>query len=155
MNIGIVVYSQTGNTRSVAAKLEQALAAQGHRVALQDVKLAAERKQGAKTFEFGPLPRVDEFDALVFGSPVEAFSLSPVMAKFLEALPSLEKKKVACLVTQGFPYPWLGGNRAVRQMQRQCQARGGTVVGSAVVGWMGAGLDERIVRAVERLSKVF
>ncbi len=106
-------------------------------------------------FELGPLPRVDAYDALVLGSPVEALSLSPVMAKFLEAIPSLERKSVACLITQAFPYPWMGGNRAVRQMRKQCEAKGATVAGSAVVNWMGAGLDERIAAAVERLSKVF
>jgi flavodoxin len=155
MNIGVIVYSQTGNTRSVAAKLQEALSAAGHRAALEEVKLAGERKQGTKDFELAPLPSLAGYDVLVFGSPVEAFSLSPVTAKFLEAMPALANKSVACFVTQAFPYRWLGGNRAVRQMRKLCQAKGGTVLGSAVVNWMGAGLDARIARAVEQLSKLF
>jgi flavodoxin len=155
MNIGVVVYSQTGNTRSVAVKLQEVLSAAGHRAALEEVRLAGERKQGAKVFELGPLPWMDGYDALVFGSSVEAFSLSPVMAAYLEAVPTLEKKRVACLITQAFPYPWLGGNRAARQMRRLCEAKGATVLGSDVVNWMGAGLDVRIARAVERLAKLF
>jgi hypothetical protein len=40
-------------------------------------------------------------------------------------------------------------------MRRLCEAKGATVLGSDVVNWMGAGLDVRIARAVERLAKLF
>ncbi len=155
MNIGIVVYSQTGNTRLVATKLKEAVSAAGHRAALEEVKLAGERKQGAKVFELGPLPNLDAYDALVLGASVEAMSLSPVMVKYLEAVPTLERKNVACLVTQGLPYRWLGGNHAVRTMTRLCEAKGAKVLGGHVVNWMGGGLDAKIARAVEHLSKLF
>jgi len=155
VNIGIVIYSQTGNTRLVATKLKEALSAAGHRAVLEEVKLAGERTQGTKAFELGPLPNVGGYDALVMGAPVEAFSLSPVMAKYLDAVPTLEKRNVACFVTQGFPYRWLGGSRAVRQMSRLCEAKGAKALGNHVVNWMGAGLDARIARGVEHLSKLF
>lgn len=152
MNVGIVVYSQTGNTRSVAAKLAEVATAAGYRVRLQEIQLAEERKQGARAFKLGPLPSLDGLDFVVFGAPVEAFSLSPVMIESLKELPSLRDRRVACLVTQGFPYRWLGGNRALRQMAKLCEAKGATVLGGDVVNWMGAGLDGRIARAVERLA---
>ena len=155
MNIGIVVYSQTGNTRLVATKLKEALSAAGHRAVLEEVKLAGERKQGSKIFELGPLPNLDAYDALVLGTSVEAMSLSPIMVKYLEAVPTLERKSVACLLTQGLPYRWLGGNRAVRTMTRLCEAKGAKILGSCVVNWMGAGLDARIARGVEHLSTLF
>lgn len=154
MNIGIVVYSQTGNTRSVAARLQEALSAAGHRVVLEEVKLVGDRVQGTRIFQLAPMPTLTGYDALVFGAPVEAFSLSPVMAAALAAVPTLEKKNVACLVTQAFPYSWLGGNRAARQMRRLCEAKGATVLGSDVVNWMGAGLEDRIAGGVEHLSKL-
>jgi hypothetical protein len=152
MNVGIIVYSCTGNTRSVALKLKEALLAAGHQTTLDEVRLAEERKQGSRSFALGPLPKIDGFDVLVFGAPVEAFSLSPVMSGFLGKVPSLDRRRVACLVTQGFPYSWLGGNRALRQMRKLCEAKGATVVGGEVVNWMGSGLDGRIARAVENLS---
>jgi NAD(P)H dehydrogenase (quinone) len=155
MKIGIVVYSQTGNTRSVATKLKDALSQSGHQVTLDDVKLAGERKGGERAFTLGPLPDLSRCDAVVFGAAVEAFSLSPVMAAYLKAAPSLEKRNVACLVTQGFPRRWMGGSRALRQMRTLCEAKGGKVLGGEAVNWMGAGLDQRISRAVERLSKLF
>jgi len=152
MKVGIVIYSQTGNTRSVAAKLQQKLQGAGHSVALEEVKLAGERKQGTRDVQLGPLPDPAPYDVLVIGSPVEAFSLSPVMGKALGQIRSLDKKGVLCLITQGFPFAWLGGNRAARQMRKLCEAQGAAVRGAAVVNWMGKGLDRRITDAVDKLA---
>jgi hypothetical protein len=154
MKVGIVVYSRTGNTLSVATKLKEKLAAAGHAVALEPVKLVGERKPGSREFQLGPLLDVTLYDVLVFGAAVEAFSLSPVMAKYLGEIGSLEKKSAVCLITQGFPFAWLGGNRAARQMRKLCEAKGAAVRGSAVVNWMGKGLDRRIADGVEKLSEL-
>ena len=152
MKIGIIIYSQTGNTRSVAAKLRDKLQSAGHSVALEDMKLAGERKQGTREFQLGPLPDPAPYDLVVIGSPVEAFSLSPVTASALGQIRNLGKKSVLCLVTQGFPFAWLGGNRAARQMRKLCEAQGAAVRGAAVVNWMGKGLDRRITDAVDKLA---
>jgi NAD(P)H dehydrogenase (quinone) len=154
MRIGIVVYSQTGNTLLVATKLKEKLEAVGHSVALEQVKLVGERKQGASEFQLGPLPGVMPYDLLVVGAAVEAFSLSPVMTKCLGEMGSLQKKSVVCLITQGLPFAWLGGNRAARQLRKLCEAKGAAVRGAAVVHWMGKGLDRRIAKGVDRLSKL-
>ena len=155
MKIGIIVYSQTGNTLSVATKLAESLSAAGHSAVLEQVKVVGERKPGTKDFKLETLPSVDPYDVLVFGSAVEAFSLSPVMRGYLGQIASLQKKRVACLVTQAFPYPWLGGNRAVRQMRRLCESKGATVCGSGVVNWMRSRREERIAGVVDRLTKLF
>jgi hypothetical protein len=154
MKIGIIVYSQTGNTLSVATKLEESLSAAGHSATLEEAKVAGERKTGTRDFKLETLPSVEPYDVLVFGAAVEAFGLSPVMRSYLERIPSLQKKKVACLVTQAFPYPWLGGNRAVRQMRRLCESKGATVCGSGIVNWMRSRRDQRIAGVVDRLSKL-
>lgn len=152
MNVGIVVYSQTGNTRRAATKLGEALASAGHTVTLEDIKLTQERAQGSRSFTLGPAPRLAGHEVLVFGAAVEAFSLSPVLSSFLGGIAPLDGKRVVCLVTQAFPYRWLGGERALRQMRTLCEAKGAKVLGGEVVNWMGAGLDDRIARAVERLE---
>ena len=154
MNIGIVIYSWSGNTLSVAKKLEERLSAAGHSVNLQEVKLTQERKQGAREFQLEVSPDVGPYEAVVFGAAVEAFSLSPVLTKYLKQIGSLEGKKVACLVTQQFPYPWMGGNRAIRQMRRLCQSKGATVVGSAVVNWAKSHRERTTAAAIERLTQV-
>ncbi|MDD4903273.1 MAG: flavodoxin [Candidatus Bipolaricaulis sp.] len=152
MRVGILVYSQTGNTLSVAAKLQDRLRAAGHSVALERITLAGERKQGRRAVELSPLPDVSSHELLVIGSPVEAFSLSPVAVKALEQVGSLRQKSVLCLVTQGFPFPWLGGNRAIRQMTALCEAKGAVVRGGAVVNWVAKTLDRRIADAVDKLA---
>jgi len=67
----------------------------------------------------------------------------------------LQGKKVACLVTQFFPYPWMGGNHAIRQMRRLCESKGATVCGSGVVNWMRPRRDKTTAKAVDRLSRLF
>jgi len=155
MNIGIVVYSWSGNTLSVAEKLKAKLTAGGHSVTLEQVAVVGERKQGARDFQLETLPDVAPYDAVVFGSAVEAFSLSSVLAAYLKQISSLDGKKVACLVTQQFPYPWMGGNRAIRQMRKLCTAKSGTLVGSAVVNWAKSRREQTTAAAVDRLSSLF
>lgn len=155
MNIGIVVYSWSGNTLSVAEKLKEKLSAGGHSVTLEQVSVVGERKQGAKEFQLETVPDVAPYDAVVFGSAVEAFSLSPVLTEYLKRIGSLEGKKVACLVTQFFPYAWMGGNRAIRQMRKLCESNGATVLGSGVVNWTKCRRDKTTARAIDRLSGLF
>lgn len=154
MNIGIVVYSWSGNTLSVAEKLKERLAAAGHTVNLEQVTVVGERKQGAREFQLEARPDAASYDAVVFGSAVEAFSLSPVLSAYLKQIGSLAGKKVACLVTQQFPYPWMGGNRAIGQMRRLCKEKDATIVGSAVVNWAKSRREVTTARAIDRLTEL-
>ncbi|HDL86499.1 MAG TPA: hypothetical protein ENH11_09285 [Candidatus Acetothermia bacterium] len=98
-------------------------------------------------------PNVAPYEALVFGSAVEAFSLSPVMRSYLAWIDSLQGKQAACLVTQFFPYPWMGGNCATRQMRRICESKGATVSGSTVVNWAGFRRAKTTTQAIEHLTQ--
>jgi len=153
MKTGIIVYSQTGNTLSVAEKLKEKLAAAGHSAEIEQVTVAGGRKSGDRAFQLETRPDVAQYDALVFGSAVEAFSLSPVLKSYLAGVDSLQGKQVACLVTQSFPYPWMGGNRAIRQMRRICGSKGATVRGSAIVNWAKSRREKTTARAIERLTQ--
>jgi len=155
MKIGIIVYSQTGNTLSVAERLEKKLSAAGHSVSLEQVTVAGGRKQGEREFQLDTTPDVSPYDTLIFGSAVEAFSLSPVLTAYLKKMGALQGKKVACLVTQFFPYPWMGGNRAIRQMHKLCKSKGATIAGSAVVNWAKSRREKTIAAAVDRLAGLF
>ena len=153
MKTGIIVYSQTGNTLSVAEKLKEKLAAAGHSAEIEQVTIAGGRKSGDRAFQLETRPDVAQYDALIFGSAVEAFSLSAVLATYLRGIGSLEGKKVACLVTQSFPYPWMGGNRAIRQMRRICESKGATVRGSAIVNWAKCRRAKTTAQAIEGLTR--
>jgi flavorubredoxin len=154
MKIGIIVYSQTGNTLSVAEKLKEKLATAGHSAEIEQVTVVGGRKAGDRAFQLETRPDVAQYDALVFGSAVEAFSLSPVMRSYLAGVDSLQGKQVACLVTQLFPYPWMGGNRAIRQMRMLCESKGATVRGSAIVNWAKFRRAKTTTRAIDRLTQV-
>jgi NAD(P)H dehydrogenase (quinone) len=155
MNIGIIVYSWSGNTLSVAEILKEKLSTAGHAVTLEQVTVVGERKRGAREFQFETVPDVGQYDAVVFGAAVEAFSLSPVFTEYLKRVETLQGKKVGCLVTQAFPYAWLGGNRAIRKMRKLCQARGATIAGSGIVNWAKSRRDRTTASAVDRLTGSF
>jgi flavodoxin len=150
----MIIYSQTGNTHSVAQKLEEKLAAAGHTVTLERIEVIGDIAPG-QPVQFKTLPDAAEYDALVFGSPVQAFSLCQAMVDYLKQVAPLHGKQVALLVTQAFPYPWLGGNRAVRQMTKLCKAKDATVCGSGIVNWMKKRREQQIVEVVDTLSCLF
>ncbi len=108
MNIGIIVYSQTGNTYSVAQKLKEELLASGHSANVERIETIGEVKQGEKNIQFKSLPEIGAYDALVFASMVQAFSLSLVMKSYLMQIESLKGKKIACFVTKGLLFNWTG-----------------------------------------------
>jgi len=155
MNIGIILYSQTGNTYSVSLKLKEKLITAGHSVNIERLKVVGEVHPGIKDIKFEKLHDAELYDALVFGSPVQAFSLSSAMASYLTQIASLQGKKVAFLVTQFFPFPCMGGNRTVGQMKKICESKGAVVCGAAIVNWSNPSRKKRITEVVEKLSKLF
>ncbi|OFW53773.1 MAG: flavodoxin [Actinobacteria bacterium RBG_13_35_12] len=155
MNIGIILYSETGNTYSVSQKLKEKLVKAEHSVNIERLKVIGKVKPGTKDIKFETLPDNDSYDALVFGSPVQAFSLSSAMTVYLSQIKSLQDKKIAFLVTQFFPFAWLGGNRAIGQMKKICESKGAAVCGTAVVNWSKPNREKQITEVVEKLSKLF
>jgi flavodoxin len=154
MNIGMIVYSQTGNTWSVAQKLESKLSAAGHTVTMERIEVVGEVSPG-QPVQFRTVPDPAPYDALVLGSPVQAYSLCQAMVEYLKQAPELEGKPVACLVTEASPFAWMGGNRAIRQMTRLLKAKGATVTGSGVVNWMKKQREQQIVEVTDEMSRLF
>jgi NAD(P)H dehydrogenase (quinone) len=155
MKIGIIVYSQTGNTFAVAEKLKQKLAAAGHAANVERLTTVGGVQKDARNIRIEKLPDLGAYDALVFAAPVQAFSLAPAMAVYLKQLPSLGGKKVVCFVTKGLPFAWTGGNRAIKQMKNSCEAMGGMVCGTGIVYWSNKGRENHIDDVVEKLIKHF
>jgi flavodoxin len=154
MNIGIIVYSRTGHTLSVAVKLQEALSAAGHAATLERLELSGPARPGAKDVQLKTKPEIDAYEALVFCSPVWGGTMASPMASYLEQVASLQGKKVACLVTHLFP-PALGGKQTLAQMEDICESKGATVCGSGGVGWLRFGRKRKIAEAVDGLSKSF
>jgi flavodoxin len=152
MNVGIIVYSRTGHTLSVAVKLEEALSAAGHTVNLAPVEAAGPVKPGATDVPLKTRPAIEGYDALVFAAPVWGGRPAPPMAAYLEQLPSMEGTQVACLVTGFFP-PGLGRNQALARMTETCTAKGATLCGTGSVGWLSLNRKRQIARVVAGLSR--
>ena len=154
MNIGIIVYSHTGHTLSVAMKLKEKLSAAGHVVTLEQIETAGPVSLSATSAELKTKPAIDTYEALVFGSPVRGGVPAPPMMSYLEQVTSLEGKKVACLVTGFFPPGW-GRNQTVAQMIEICESKGATVCGSGSVGWSSLQRKRQISKVVDSLSALF
>lgn len=155
MSIGVIIFSQTGNTRSVAARIREKLISMGHAAEIEEITIRGKTPAQPGKFELEMIPAADKYDALVFGAPVQAFTLNPVMKAYMERLPSLEGKKTAIFVTKQIPLLWVGGTGAVSQIKKACLARGAEVVGSEIVVWAEKQREPSITKCVENLSKLF
>lgn len=154
MKIGIIVYSQTGNTWSVAQKLETKLAAAGHSATLERITIVGEASPGTPV-QFQTLPDVGPYEAIAFGAPVQAFSLATAMKGYLQQIASLQGKQVACFVTKQLPFYWTGGNQALGTMRRICQSKGATVREMGIALWGSKQREQEIANLVNKLSAAF
>ncbi len=147
MNVGIILFSKTGNTEYFGLKLKERLESINKRVTLKKIELTKDSKLESGMFEFEKRPKIKSFDIVIFGSPVHGFSLSIVMVKYIEEL-CLSGKKVICFVTQHFPYAWMGGNRAIKQMKNLCNEKGATIIESGIINWSRKNREENIEKTV-------
>lgn len=154
VNIGIIVHSQTNNTYSVAEKLQAKLKEAGNEINIEKVDMVGGNKPGSKDIQVENPPDVTGYDGLIFGSPVHAFSLAPAMKIYLEQIPSLQDKKVALYVTKGLPLKFTGGTRAIGQMEKICESKGGNIVGTDIVIWRGD-IDKNINALIRKFSAIF
>ncbi|HHT18252.1 MAG: NAD(P)H-dependent oxidoreductase [Euryarchaeota archaeon] len=154
MKIGIIVHSQTNNTYSVAVKLQKKLQKDGNEVNIKTVDMVGGNKPQSEDIQIENPPDVTVYDGLIFGSPVHAFSLAPAMKIYLEQIPSLHDKKVALYVTKALPLKFTGGTRAIGQMEKICQSKGGNIMGTDIVVWRGD-IDKKINELTQKFSLIF
>lgn len=153
MKIGIIVYSHTGNTLSVAEKIKEGLVEKGHDAELIKIIPSRDDPKEKPPIEFDSAPEIGDFDALIFGSPVWGFSLSTMMSAYLTQLSSLEGKKVGCFLTHAFPFDWMGGNSAMKQFTDLCEKKGGKIKAKAIASWSPKRREAGIAAAVENMVK--
>lgn len=154
MKTGIVVYSKTGNTFSVAQRIKNALLKIEREVSLEQVTVRNEH-ENIKKMQLKDKPEVRDYEMLILGAPVWGFSLSTVMDAYLAQVGPLQGKKVICFVTHAFPYSWLGGNRAIGQMKKLCAAMGADVVETGIIDWSNKQREAQITRLVEIVGGLF
>lgn len=154
MKVGMILYSKTGNTLSVAEKIKEALTAQGHSVNLEQVTAVFDDPRNNTLFRLENKPNTAPYDHIIFAAPVQAFSLVPVMKAYLDQLPSLEGRTVTCFTTQHFPKAWMGGLHTIKQMTQALKKKGARVEETGIVNWTGKTRDEQIQDIVKRFSRL-
>ncbi|MFP4267081.1 MAG: flavodoxin family protein [Spirochaetaceae bacterium] len=157
MKTAVVVYSQTGNTKSVVEKLKAKLEAGGHEVEIEEILPKGETHPGIKNVEFERAPLLKEYEGIVFASPVQAFSLASAMRFYLLQLEdgALEGKKTACLLTKQLPGKWTGGTRAARQIDDLVRSKGSELSHREIIVWSGKKREQKILEALENLARLF
>jgi flavodoxin len=154
MKVGIIVFSHSGNTLSVGEKLRDTLVSQGNTVQLERVTAEKDDPGPSDKIVLTSMPLITNYDIIIFGAPVQAFSLSPIMSAYLNQLPKLDGKKIACFVTEQFPKPWMGGNQALKKMGRIITQNGGKVTETGVVNWSNKAREDQIAAILERFKKL-
>ncbi len=155
MRIGLIIYSQTGNTRSVAGKIRDKLNAAGHNADIDEITIIGDSPAQPGKFELNHIPDPQDYDAVIFGAPVQAFALNPVMKKYMEDLPLLSGKKVAIFITKQLPLLFAGGTGAIAAMKKSCEERGACIAGTEIVVWAEKKRDQTVRRCVDNISKLF
>ncbi len=154
MKIGIIVYSKTGNTRSVAEKVKKALADAGNEVTLEEVTTAGEPGGTPSQSELKNIPDPSGYEAVIFAAPVWAFSLASVMKLYFSKLGPLGGKKIGVFVTQSLKKPWMGGNKAIRQMKKACEEKTGVVSKTGIINWNNPQREAQIDTLVKDFSNI-
>ena len=148
MKIGIFIHSKTGNTLSVAQRLQDKLISAGHATSIHRISAVNDEEVDFKKIELHDRPDVQGYDILVFGAPVRGFLLSATMQSYLTSIGSLKGRKTACFMTQAFPYPWMGGNRALKQLCKICTDKGANIFETGIINWSNAGKRETLIQAL-------
>ncbi len=155
MHIGIIVHSLTGNTLAVAEKIREKLTAAGHGAEIEKIAVAGGEDPQKREFELSNPPDVLPYEALVFGAPVRAFSVSPVIAAYMKQMAYLDGRKVALYVTKHLKPNWTGGNKAIATMRALCEKKGGVVAGTGIVSHKSKDYAGDVERLAERISALF
>jgi len=154
MKIGIIVYTQTGNTYSVAEKLKSSLIKMGHNVNIEKIEALRDPKQPTN-INLTKIPDISKYDGIIFATFVEAFCLCPVMIKYLNEIKTLKNKKVAGFVTQLFPYSWMGGNHAIKQMKKACTLKDNNITKSGIINRKNKKCDALIDQLIKDFTDYF
>lgn len=153
MKIGIIIYSQTGNTYSVALKLKENLIKSGLNADIERITTADNKQNDFKNIRIDKLPDLSGYNVLIFGAPVQGFALSPVMKAYFSKVSSFSNKKTACYVTHQFPYPWMGGNQAIKQMKKLCEEKGAVICGNGIIDWSNKNRERKITELIENFNE--
>jgi NAD(P)H dehydrogenase (quinone) len=134
MKIGVFVHSQSGNTARFGLAITHALREKNQDVDVELLRPLGKVRPRARHIEFRTLPEIEEYDVLLFGGPIWAFSASPVLLSLFNRLPSLKGKKTLCFTTSALP-PSFSEKKAQNRMRDSLESLGATVLPGVSLFW--------------------
>jgi len=155
MKAAIVIHSLTGNTLSVGNGIKRNLDEKGLETELIKIEpIGGENKNEADItkINFQDHLNVKEYDFVIIGSPVRGFSMSPVLKAYLNKAGELHDKKFYVFVTHFFPFAFMGGKNAIRQIKSQIENNGGSVVDTAIIDWKNPARMKQIDKLIQNWS---
>jgi len=152
LKIAIIIHSKTGNTKSVAERIQEKLVAQGHQVMLEEIAGSDDEEMKLAKIILTKSPESEEYDGYVFGAPVRAFCLSPIMKAYLSKIQDLQGKPVYCFLTQHFRFRFLGGNNALKQFKQALNQKSALILGTNIVNWKNKKRSQLIEETVDLIE---
>jgi len=147
MKVGIIVYSQTGNTLNVAKQIQEVIVSCNHSCEIKPIEVF-----DTKTMKLKTIPSAQHFDLILFASPVQGFSLSRPMATYLSNLAIPENQKVGMVVTQYLSKDWMGGSHAIKQMRTTLTQKHAIILGEDIIHYYRPDKDQQIKDLLERIK---
>jgi flavodoxin len=133
MKLIIVVHTQSGHTGECARAVAERFRNAGHDVDISMLRTVGAVSPRSTKFDLKNPPEINEYDGVIFGAPVWAFTASPVIMKYLGGLKNMKGKKALNFVTKGLPFNWTGGTQALKAMDNEVETTNGTVLQGEIV----------------------
>ncbi|MBN2879954.1 MAG: flavodoxin [Clostridia bacterium] len=153
MKIGILVYSDTGNTLSVAEKIKKQIEKNGDSAAIERLTATKTGSGSDRDVQLLNIPDVSGYDKLVIGAPINGLMLCRPMQEYLAKHADLKGKDINCYVTQYFKRSIFGGTNGINHIKNQCAKKGGNMINTADIHWSSKAREEEIASAAELMAK--
>lgn len=155
MKVLAVVHSLTGNTLYVVNRLIEKIKVSTAQIEIEKLEpVGGEDTREVNLNKIKLLRKFNpvDFDTLILACPVRGFSMSSVLKAYMAMSAPFNEKKVVCLVTHYFPFAWMGGTHAIKQMVEEVTSMGGEVIGTGIINWKGVGREGQIEKVTNALS---
>ena len=153
MNIGILVYSLTGNTLNVAQKIQEHIQKEGGTAVLERITAENGDAGNPSDIRLKDIPDIKKYDKLIICAPINGFMLCRAMTMYLKGHAGLSGKTVNCFVTQHLKSSFFGGNKGIKQIKSFCENQGAEVKNTANVHWSSAQRDAEIENAAKLMTE--
>lgn len=154
MKIGIIVHSHTGNTYSVAKRLEEMLVSIGHEIKIEKLEPVDEEGTLKGNYNLVSQPDLSGYETLIFAAPVWGFNISGLMKNYMTNISTLKDKKVMCFITKGLFVNGFGGMRSINKIIEITTAKGGEFKGYGIVCWKEKKREELIKGLLEKFRGI-